>query len=153
MTPSKQRDGFELSRTGRTLPMMLLRAREQVMDRFRPMLLKHGITEQQWRVIRVLHESDGMDATELAARASVLAPSLSRIIKTLEERKFLASKKDPKDGRRAVLKLTDAGNDFIQRVAPESAKIYTEIESLLGQERIEKLLDDIEDLIAQLSKN
>ncbi|NAW23594.1 homoprotocatechuate degradation operon regulator HpaR, partial [Salmonella sp. gx-f9] len=34
----------------RNLPHLLLRARETLMARFRPILREHGITEQQWRV-------------------------------------------------------------------------------------------------------
>jgi len=34
--------------------MELLKAREAAMERFRPMLREHGLTEQQWRVIRAL---------------------------------------------------------------------------------------------------
>jgi hypothetical protein len=39
--------------TRRALPIALLRAREAVMVRFRPILRYHGVTEQQWRVMRV----------------------------------------------------------------------------------------------------
>ena len=39
-----------------SLPMALLRAREAVMRRFRPGLRCHGVTEQQWRVLRALAE-------------------------------------------------------------------------------------------------
>ncbi len=60
------------------LPMALLRAREAVMARFRPLLDAHGINEQQWRVIRVLAEHPSLDATDLAQRANILAPSLTR---------------------------------------------------------------------------
>ncbi|MGM3243097.1 hypothetical protein ACS2VP_27140, partial [Bacillus cereus group sp. Bc237] len=38
----------------RSLPMALLRSRESVMVRFRPMLRAHGLTEQQWRVLRAM---------------------------------------------------------------------------------------------------
>src|SRR6218665_2043626 len=75
--------------TRRSLPMSLLRAREAVMSKFRPMLARHDVTEQQWRVIRVLGEASPLDATEVAERASILAPSLTRIIKALEDRGFI----------------------------------------------------------------
>ena len=61
-----------------TLPIALLRAREVVMDLFRPMLHAHGATEQQWRVLRVIREAGATDATALARNACILAPSLSR---------------------------------------------------------------------------
>ena len=72
--------------TKASLPMSLLRAREAVMSHFRPMLDRHGVNEQQWRVIRVLAEAGQMDASEVAERANILAPSLTRMIKALSER-------------------------------------------------------------------
>lgn len=147
-TPVK--DGFELSNTHRTLPMALLRAREQVMERFRPLLLAHGVTEQQWRVLRVLKEAERMDASELAEAASILAPSLSRILKTLEARGFIATAKDQNDGRRTVTQLTEAGHVFIRQVAPESAAIYAALEQKIGRAKIETLLDGLEALLAAL---
>ena len=52
-----------------SLPMMLLKAREAAMSRFRPMLRKHNLTEQRWRVIRVIYEHNHIDAGELAEKA------------------------------------------------------------------------------------
>ena len=46
--------------TRRSLPMALLRARETVMARFRPMLAENDINEQQWRVLRVLDQPRGV---------------------------------------------------------------------------------------------
>src|SRR5689334_2745747 len=55
-----------------SLPIALLRAREAVMAWFRPHHRKGGVTEQQWRVIRMLHLDGEMEATELARRACLL---------------------------------------------------------------------------------
>ena len=88
--------------------MALLHAREAVMARFRPMLAAHDVTEQQWRVLRVLSEAGSVEATELADRASVLPPSLTRIIKALEGRKFITRNKAEGDGRRVVLTIAPA---------------------------------------------
>ncbi|MGO4834713.1 homoprotocatechuate degradation operon regulator HpaR, partial [Rhizobiaceae sp. 2RAB30] len=94
--------------TRRSLPIALLRAREAVMGRFRPMLAAHDVTEQQWRVIRVLGETSPLDATEVADRACVLAPSLTRIIKALEDRALITRERDANDGRRAMLAIAPA---------------------------------------------
>ncbi len=37
-----------------SLPMRLLRVREALMQNFRPHLLAHGMSEQQWRIVRAL---------------------------------------------------------------------------------------------------
>ena len=60
----------------RSLPMSLLRAREAVMRQFRPSLRNHGLTEQQWRILRALTAVDEIEGTELAHMALLLGPSL-----------------------------------------------------------------------------
>jgi len=133
--------------TRRSLPMSLLRAREAVMLNFRPMLARHDVTEQQWRVLRVLGENSPLDATEVAERASILAPSLTRIIKALEDRSLITRGKFEDDGRRVQLAIAPAGMAMIEELAPERRAIYREIERKYGPEELEKLLDMLEALI------
>ena len=151
MPKQPSRAGLELSQTQRTLPIALLRAREAVMEYFRPLLAKHDVTEQQWRVMRVLDEAGTVDASFLARQACILAPSLSRIMRTLEARGFVEISRDTADGRRALVCLSQEGSQFIRKLAPESADIYQEIESKIGYERIGTLLDEIEILLKALS--
>lgn len=141
---------FELARTQRTLPIALLRAREAVMERFRPMLHAHDITEQQWRVIRVLREENELDATTLADHACILAPSLSRILKALEARNLLHTARDRNDGRRLLVALTPEGRALIAAVTPEAFEIYADIKAAMGPERIEHLLNELEYLLDRL---
>jgi homoprotocatechuate degradation regulator HpaR len=134
--------------TRRSLPIALLRAREAVMTHFRPMLAEHDITEQQWRVIRILAERGMIDASEMADRAFILAPSLTRIIRSLEERGIISKAKDDNDGRRVLLQITPAGLAIIEEVAPESRLIYERLEKSFGRERIDQLLEMLDELAA-----
>ena len=152
MDQGPERDGFELAETRRTLPIALLRAREAVMERFRPMLSAHDVTEQQWRVLRVLQEAGETDATQLAAAACLLPPSLTRMARSLEARGFIAQRKDPDDGRRSLIALTEAGKAFLRAVSPESVAIYARIEAQIGQERIAHLLDELGALLDALER-
>lgn len=133
--------------TRRSLPMALLRAREVIMAHFRPMLARHDITEQQWRVLRMLAEAGPLEATELANQASILPPSLTRIIKAMEERKFITRSRVKDDGRRARLAISPAGLALIEELAPERVAIYDAIEKRFGVEQHEKLLDMLDGLI------
>lgn len=134
--------------TGRSLPIVLLRAREIVMARFRPILADYNITEQQWRVLRVLHESGTLDAKELANQACVLSPSLTRIVKTLSERKLISRRKDKGDGRKLFLQIAPAGLTVIEKVTPDARRIYKEIDESYGVEDMNQLLDMLEKLAA-----
>ena len=123
------------------LPIALLRTREEVMARFRPHLHQYDITEQQWRVIRVLHTTKGTDATSLASLCCILMPSLSRILKALEARGLINRIKTPDDGRRQLIKLSDQGHDLFNAMWERSAEIYREIEDECGKDLIEDVLD------------
>ncbi|WP_417250687.1 homoprotocatechuate degradation operon regulator HpaR [Celeribacter sp.] len=147
---SPQPTDFSLARTQRTLPIALLRAREAVMDRMRPMLHEHDITEQQWRVIRVLHEEGPLDASSIAEQACILAPSLTRIIKTLEKRELIATSRDPADARRLMADLSAKGQDLIASITVQASNIYAGIEADMGAERIEGLLNELEFLLSRL---
>lgn len=145
-------DQTTLRDTRSALPMALLRAREAVMARFRPVLAAHGTNEQQWRVLRVLSESGPLDASEVAARANVLPPSLTRMIRSLVERGFVNRLRDSRDGRRAVLEITPAGRAFIREVAPHAEAIYAEIEAAFGAERMAEVVALLNDLTAALPR-
>lgn len=118
------------------------------MARFRPILDAHGINEQQWRVIRVLAEHEALDASELARRANILAPSLTRMIRALDERGLIRRGKDRGDGRRVILSITDKGRRLIDEVTPDATAIYDRIDAEFGPERVARLID----LLDQLSQ-
>lgn len=122
-----------------SLPLQLLKARELAMARFRPMLRKHGLTEQQWRVIRVLAAQEGIDATTLAKEAMLLAPSLTRILKHLERESLVARLPDCQDQRRATFVLTTAGKAKFSQVGPDSEQLYALIEARFGTDNLSSL--------------
>src|SRR3954462_9270916 len=70
----------------RSLPMSLLRAREAVMRQFRPSLRNHGLTDQQWRILRALTGVDTIEGTELPSDPPEPGPSVSRILRALQTR-------------------------------------------------------------------
>jgi len=130
----------------RSLPMVLLRAREAVMARFRPLLARHGMTEQQWRVLRVLNESGPLNATQLSARCCILKPSMTLIMRTLVQRKLATRRRNAEDGRRLIVEATPKAVALIQKVTPHTNAIYRGIETEFGFERVERLLDILEEL-------
>jgi homoprotocatechuate degradation regulator HpaR len=119
--------------------MELLKAREAAMSRFRPMLRQHGLTEQQWRVIRALAAYQKIDASELARRSFLLSPSLTRILQFLERAQLIKRSSDANDQRRSVFALTNKGRRIYDEVGPDSEMLYAEIEKEFGVEKLETL--------------
>jgi homoprotocatechuate degradation regulator HpaR len=129
-----------------SLPMELLRAREAVMRRFRPALRDHGVTEQQWRILRALAHSGPMEVSELADTTCLLAPSLSRILPDMEARLLIARKQVDSDLRRSIVGLERKGLRLIATHAPYSEEIYDEIARRFGEERLEQLFKLLREL-------
>lgn len=130
-----------------SLPMALLRAREAVMRQFRPNLRQHGLTEQQWRILRALAAVDVIEVTELARVAFLLGPSLSRILRDLEARGLIQREVDSRDMRRGVLSISTKGMKLIAQVAPSSEAIYASIASRYGTRKLaalHKMLGELE---------
>ena len=133
----------------RSLPMSLLRAREAVMRHFRPSLRRHGLTEQQWRILRALAAIDAVEVTELARMAFLLGPSLSRILRDLEARHLIERRTAKADLRRGVVSISAKGLKLIEAVAPSSEAIYAAITRRYGARK----LADLQDMLAALESS
>lgn len=133
----------------RSLPMSLMRAREAVMRHFRPSLRAHGLTEQQWRILRALSAIDSIEVTDLAHVAYLLGPSLSRILRDLESRRLIERKTVKSDLRRGTVSITAKGLKLIEAVAPHSEAIYAEMTKRYGAQK----LADLQDMLHLLESN
>ncbi len=119
--------------------MLLLRAREASLTYFREVLSGHGLTEQQWRVLRVLNEEEALSASLVATRTALLAPSLSRIVKGLAQRQLVRNQRASHDARELRLTLTPAGRKLVAEIAPLSEAQYTRMEERLSQAQLKEL--------------
>ena len=133
--------------------MELLKAREAAMSRFRPMLRQHGLTEQQWRVIRALAAYQKIDASELAKRSFLLSPSLTRILQFLERAKLIKRSSDANDQRRSVFALTAKGRRIYDEVGPDSELLYVAIENQFGADKLETLYTLLAEFYTALAEN
>lgn len=123
----------------RALPVKLYQAREAITMHMRGTFQAHDITDPQWRVLRILSTVEEIDLTDLAKRAMLLGPSLSRIMRDLDERGLLKRWTCEKDGRRSLTAITPAGRALIDRVAPEFDPVFALLRAALSGEEIDDL--------------
>lgn len=131
----------ELPKTDRSLPIALIRAREGVMAPIREMLSETEITEQQWRVLRVLSEHGSLDSSTLADRSSLLFPSLTRIATTLRKKGLITQTRSEVDRRKQFIDITEAGQKVIDDRMETASLIVEGFKAKLGEENYETLLD------------
>lgn len=132
--------------TSRSLPIALLRAREAVMVPIREMLRESGISEQQWRVLRVVEEAGEIEQTAIAQAASLQLPSLTRILSAMQRDGLVGRRTDPSDRRRTLVSITVAGSSLIMSHAARNAEIFARLEAAFGRDRLDSLLDLLDEL-------
>ncbi len=120
--------------------MALLRARELTMGYFRPLLNEHGLTEQQWRVIRVLQEYGELEFHELSRVAWIQPPSLTGILTRLERAALVRRTRSASDQRRLHLSLSRAGLRRFETISGEAEQRYGQIERQLGRAKLKELM-------------
>jgi homoprotocatechuate degradation regulator HpaR len=134
----------------RNLPLLMLQARERVIGHFRPVLNAHGITEQQWRIVRVLLDGRALEPREIGELCRLSSPSLAGVLARMEEIGLVKRKRLPQDQRRVRVSLTPRSRALAARLAPQIEAVYARVERLLGEEFCGRLYDALDDVIAKL---
>jgi homoprotocatechuate degradation regulator HpaR len=136
----------------RNLPRLLLEAREAVMLHTRPSLREQGLSDQQWRVLRVLgehaHESGGVETGRVATEAFLLGPSLSGVLTRMERDGLIERQRCPQDARRTVVRATAAGLAKVQALSQTIEAHYSWMAQHLGPSQLTALYNLLDQLIA-----
>jgi homoprotocatechuate degradation regulator HpaR len=136
-----------IRRFSESLPMLLLRARETAMARFRPVLYEFGLTEQQWRVLRALNDLGELTAAGIARECSILAPSMTRILRKLTEQGVVLTSRSKRDQRELKVKISAKGRRLVDRVGPRVEQEYALLREQLHPDRLAALYADLHHLI------
>src|SRR4051794_23760514 len=132
----------------RNLPRLLLQARESVLSQTRPSLREHGLSDQQWRVLRVLGEHGTVETGRVAREAYILGPSLTGVLARMERDGLVRRERDPADQRRTVVEATPKGLKMVQRLSHTVEAHYQWLEQSLGKQKLAQLYELLDQLIA-----
>ena len=116
------------------------------MGPFREMLSESGISEQKWRVMRVVDESEPVAQARIAEAACLMLPSLTRILKSMEQEGYLAREVSESDRRTTMVSLTKKGRGLIAQHSGKSKEIAENLAETYGRERLDHLLDLLDEL-------
>ena len=131
-----------------SLPMRLYRALNAVMPRFRALFTAHGLTEPQWRVLRVLWEREEVPFRELAALTLLPAPSLVGVVDRLQNAGLVVRRRPPSDRRQALVRATPRGRALEEDVMPAVERIYVELRESLDADTYAGLVAGLDALAA-----
>jgi homoprotocatechuate degradation regulator HpaR len=130
----------------RNLPLLLLQARERVLSHFRPLLKANGVTDQQWRIVRVLYQVPSLEPREIVELCRISSPSMAGVLARMEELGLVVRRRLPHDQRRVRVALTARARAMAARMAPQIDATYRRIEQTMGaefHEHVEQMLDQL----------
>jgi len=131
----------------RNLPRLLLQARESVMAHTRPSLRGQGLSDQQWRVLRVLGEHGTVETGRVAREAYILGPSLTGVLARMERDGLVRRQRDPADQRRTVVEATSRGLKLVKKLSHTVEAHYTWMEQSLGKDKLSQLYALLDEVI------
>jgi homoprotocatechuate degradation regulator HpaR len=131
----------------RNLPRLLLQARESVMAHTRPSLRGHGLSDQQWRVLRVLGEHGTVETGRVAREAYILGPSLTGMLARMERDGLVRRERDPADQRRTVVEATPKGLKLVEKLSHTIEAHYAWMEKSLGKQKLSQLYELLDEVI------
>jgi homoprotocatechuate degradation regulator HpaR len=132
----------------RNLPRLLLQAREAVMAHTRPSLREHALSDQQWRVLRVLGEHGAVETGRVAREAFILGPSLTGVLARMERDGLITRSRDATDQRRTVIEATAHGRKLVKRLSTTIEAHYDWMERSLGKAKLAQIYALLDELIA-----
>jgi homoprotocatechuate degradation regulator HpaR len=118
----------------RNLPLLLLQARERVISHFRPILNANGVTEQQWRIVRVLYETPSLEPREIVELCRISSPSMTGVLSRMQQLGLIKRRRFDHDQRRLRVSLTPRARALAARMAPQIDATYRRIERTIGRE-------------------
>jgi len=116
----------------RNLPLLLMQTRERVISYFRPILNAHGITEQQWRIVRVLLDVPALEPRQIGELCAISSPSMAGVLERMEQAGYIARRRVEHDQRRVLVSLTPKARELAAGMASDIDATYRRIEERLG---------------------
>ena len=99
-----------------------------------------------------IDREEGTPSTKISSRMGMEATSLTRTLKTLEEKGLITRKKNPNDGRGVLIYLTDFGKQMRAQSKETVLKFNESIRKNISGEKLKNFMEVseiINDLIAE----
>jgi DNA-binding MarR family transcriptional regulator len=108
----------------RDAPGHLLRRAQQLHAAvFAETVSSADLTTPQFAVLTALRRRPDVDQASLSQRLAIDRSTIADVANRLEERGLITRHRDPRDARRKVLALTDAGRELHDRTVPEVLEV------------------------------
>jgi homoprotocatechuate degradation regulator HpaR len=132
----------------RNLPQLFLQARDALMSHFKPILNHFGVTDQQWRILRVLDKHGQLEQWEICDMCQILSSSMAGVLARMEETGLISRTRHADDQRRVLVRLAPAGERLMTEMAPLIELQYRHMEQAFGTQVLDDVFNALENFIS-----
>lgn len=119
----------------------LMRAADSVTSRVTKVLSPHNLTGSQFGVLEALMHLGELHQNELGQKLLKSSGNITLVVDNLEKRGLIERERSKEDRRFVWVRLTKAGDAFIQKVFPEIVPVITDALVVLSPFEIDKMAE------------
>jgi DNA-binding MarR family transcriptional regulator len=103
---------------------------------------QHGITSQQFNVLRILQGAgmEGLPTLDIAGRMIEQAPGITRLLDRLERKKLVRRERPPDNRRQVLCYITKPGLDLLQELDTPFRNRVNQALHRLDESELEELI-------------
>ena len=114
---------------------------DQLQHAFRQLFKKHGITEPQYNVLRILRGAgpDGLPCLAIGERMVTRVPDVTRLLDRLECSEYVSRERSKNDRRVVVARITRKGLGVLEKLDDPTLRRHADLLGHLSAEEVAEL--------------
>jgi DNA-binding MarR family transcriptional regulator len=132
--------------------ILIAAARRRIKQAALSRAARHGLSAQQFWFLVAVVERPGSSHSEISERARTDAPTASRVLAALEQRRLVRTAADPADRRRTCVFPTPAGERLAPELIASAREIRAGLTAGMSPSEIEGLREGLRRVIDNLER-
>lgn len=112
---------------------------------------EYGVTAQQFRVLQLIGR-EPVTVGDLSVKSNAKAPAMTRLLRRLEAKGWVAKSQDPGDRRVVWLELTEEGRAMMEKLARNREDVIEEMFAKLSTKDQQRIIDGFRLIVKSLTE-
>lgn len=143
VNPDRSRDVIE-----EHIYLNVERVRQQLEKDYDELCEKHGVTHQQYNVLRILYVRGKLPSSDIVNHLVIRSPDVTRLLKRMEKKNLIDRELSREDRRVLLAKLTSRGKSVCEDIDEELVPLHkNQMDHMTGAE-----LNQLNELLKKVLK-
>lgn len=117
----------------------VVRVKQQLEQAYVELCKRHGVTHQQYNVLRILYVRGKLPSSEISNRLIIRSPDITRLLNRMEEKDLIDRELSREDRRVVLAKLTPKGKKTCENIDEELVVLHQKQMNHMSREELDTL--------------